>query len=372
MEPGIYDNITNHDYHSGPGISKSGLDLIAKSPAHYHYAVTAANDNEPTAAQALGTAFHALLLEPEVFAATYVSELRKDEYPDAIDDREKLVEMVRVLNESRLPKLSMTGGKDELINRICDNHPDFKPVDLEKNKLSELKYILEGLNEHRTGLLSTTGNMNDLAAILRANNHSFMLWSEIKADHTTEIEGKTVLTTDQWDQLHAMRDAVMAHPAASKLMALPGKAEQSVYWNDPKTGVLCRCRPDWWVMDRNIIVDLKTCIDASPEGFAKSIYNWRYHVQDAMYREGCEIATQRMQSFVFLAVEKDACVVNGEAKGVAVYVLDEESRNVGMKEYRQALNEYASCLESENWPGYLHNVQVISIPAWGIKKSEVI
>lgn len=372
MEPGIYDNITNHDYHKGPGISKSGLDLIAQSPAHYYHAKNAANDNEPTAAQAFGTAFHTLLLEPEVFAATYVSELRKDEYPDAIDDREKLVEMVRVLNESRLPKLSLTGAKAELINRICDNNSQYVPADLEKCKADELKYILDELNFSREGLLSTTGNMNDLAAILRANDHSFTLWSEIKADNAIKIEGKTVLTTDQWDQLHAMRDAVMAHPTASKLMSLPGKAEQSVYWNDPKTGVLCRCRPDWWVMDRNIIVDLKTCLDASPEGFAKSLYNWRYHVQDAMYREGCEIATKQKQSFVFLAVEKDACVVNGEAKGVAVYVLDEESRAAGLKEYRQSLNEYSSCLETDKWPGYFGTVQVISIPAWGLKKSEAI
>ncbi|QKN87938.1 putative exonuclease [Acinetobacter phage vB_AbaP_Alexa] len=371
MEPGIYDNITNHDYHKGPGISKSGLDLIAQSPAHYYHAVNAANDNEPTAAQAFGTAFHTLLLEPEVFAATYVSELRKDEYPDAIDDREKLVEMVRVLNETRLPKLSLTGSKPELINRICDNTSHYVPADLEKSKADELKYILEEMNKGRTGLLSTTGSMNELAAILRANDHSFTLWSEIKADHTTKIEGKTVLTTDQWDQLHAMRDAVMAHPAASYLMKLPGKAEQSVYWNDPKTGVLCRCRPDWWTQS-NIVVDLKTCIDASSEGFAKSIYNWRYHVQDVMYRDGIKIATGNEPQFVFLAVEKDACVVNGTSKGVAVYVLDDESRAAGLKEYRQSLNEYASCLETDKWPGYDNKVQIISIPAWGLKKAEVI
>lgn len=74
MQPGIYSDIANHDYHKGPGISKSGLDLIHKSPLHYHSAITAANDNQPTAAQALGTAFHALVLEPQVFADTYAPE----------------------------------------------------------------------------------------------------------------------------------------------------------------------------------------------------------------------------------------------------------------------------------------------------------
>ena len=31
---GIYADLDSRAYHDGPGISKSGLDLIARSPAH--------------------------------------------------------------------------------------------------------------------------------------------------------------------------------------------------------------------------------------------------------------------------------------------------------------------------------------------------
>lgn len=372
MEPGIYPDIPNDEYHKGPGVSKSGLDLIAKSPAHYYHAVNAANDNdrEPTVAQAFGTAFHTLLLEPDVFKAEYVVELCREDWQDAIDDRETLVKMVRELNETRLPRLSVTGGKSELINRICDADSKYTPADFSVSKTDELKYILEELNKSRTGLYSTTGNAAELAKILRSEGQTFQLWSEVKAEFAASVEGKTILSKDQYDQLMSMRDAVYAHPAACGLLSLPGKAEQSVYWTDPETGVLCRCRPDFWAMQARIIVDLKTCLDASPEGFSKSLYNWRYHVQDVMYREGCEAATGEQQQFVFLAVEKDACVVNGQSKGVAVYVLDDESRNAGLKEYRQSLGNYAACLQSGEWPGYMNDVQSISIPGWGIKKSE--
>lgn len=319
MEPGIYDNITNHDYHNGPGISKSGLDLIAKSPAHYYHAVNAANDNEPTAAQAFGTAFHALLLEPELFWATYAEPLKRADYPDAINN------------------------KDELVALAAD-------LDIAIKK---------------------SGKVDEIAATIRAAGVDLQMWSEIKAHYEGLNTGKIILPEDDFYRLINMRDAVMAHPAASYLMNLPGKAEQSVYWTDPKTGVLCRCRPDRWT-ENNIVVDLKTTNDASPEGFAKSIYNWRYHVQDVMYRDGIKIASGSEPSFVFLAVEKDACVVNGAAKGVAVYVLDDESRAAGLKDYRQSLDDYAACLESNKWPGYENQVQIISIPAWGLKKSEVI
>lgn len=371
MEPGIYDNISNADYHGGPGISKSGLDLIAKSPAHYFYAANVANDNEraPTAAQAFGTAFHALLLEPEEFKKTYAVELKREDWTHAVSDRAVLVEMINELNKTRSPKLSLTGAKAELINRICDNAPEHTPASLEKSKTDELKYILEDLNKSRTGLLSTTGNMSELAAIVRESGLDITLWSEVQANFATDNEGRIILSQDDFERLIAMRDAVMNHHAARYLLTLPGKAEQSVYWTDKKTGVLCRCRPDWWA-NQKIIVDLKTCIDASPEGFAKSIYNWNYHVQDVMYREGCEAVTGETQSFVFLAVEKDACVVNGESKGVAVYVLDDESKNVGLKQFRQSLNEYASCSETGKWQGYSNQVNTISIPAWGIRKAE--
>lgn len=372
MEPGIYDNITNHDYHTGPGISKSGLDLVAKSPAHYYHAKNAANDNEPTVAQAFGTAFHSMLLEPGEFQKTYVVELNRNDWPDAIDDKAVLIEKVRELNMHRMPKLSLTGGKAELINRICDADDQYTPADLEKSKADELKYILEELNKNRSGLYSTSGNTAELVAILRENGQNVQLWSDVKVAFAADNADKIVLSQTDFDKLISMRDAVLEHPAARYLLSLEGKAEQSVYWTDPKTGVLCRCRPDFWAMQARIIVDLKTCVDASPEGFAKSLYNWRYHVQDAMYLEGCKIATGEEQKFVFLAVEKDACVVNGVSKGVAVYILDEESKNVGQKEYRQALNEYASCSESGKWPGYHQKIQILSIPAWGIRKAEDI
>lgn len=373
MKPGIYDNISNAEYHGGAGISKSGLDLVAQSPAHYYHAANAANDNErvPTAAQAFGTAFHALLLEPEEFQKTYAVELNRNDWPDAVADRAVLVEIVNQLNADRLPKLSLTGAKAELINRICDHAPEHTSASLEKSKTDELKYILDDLNKSRDGLFSTSGNMFELAAIIRESGRNLTLWSEVQANFAADNDGRIILSQADHDRLISMRDAVMAHSAARYLMTLPGKAEQSIYWIDKKTGVLCRCRPDWWA-NQKIIVDLKTCIDASPEGFAKSIYNWNYHVQDVMYREGGEAVTGEPQSFVFLAVEKDACVINGESKGVAVYVLDDESRNVGIKQFRRALNEFASCSETGKWPGYSDKVNTISIPAWGIRKAEDI
>lgn len=62
--------MNNKEYHASPGISKSGLDLINKSPAHYRWARE--NPTEPTAAMRIGTLTHLAVLEPAEFAANCV------------------------------------------------------------------------------------------------------------------------------------------------------------------------------------------------------------------------------------------------------------------------------------------------------------
>jgi exodeoxyribonuclease VIII len=79
-------NMPNDAYHSYAGISKSGLDLVARSPAHYAYR----SPNEPTRAMVIGSATHAAILEPEVFAKQYmllrdVTDRRTSAYKQAVE-----------------------------------------------------------------------------------------------------------------------------------------------------------------------------------------------------------------------------------------------------------------------------------------------
>jgi exodeoxyribonuclease VIII len=375
MQPGVYDNISNAEYHGGPGVSNSGLALIRRSPLHFRARQLAANDNAPTAAQATGTAFHALLLEPETFYRDYCLGLRQSDVPGVIDSRDQLVDMIAKLNEGRLPKLSTSGTKDELAVRIWEGVPEGSRTnelraELQAASTAELKASIATLNQDRGGLLSTSGTIAELAARLRAEGVSLKLWDEAKAEWLANNGQRTVLKPEEWDQLMNMRDAVMAHPIARALLTgRPGKAEQSVYWVDHATGVLCRCRPDFW-RDDNLIVDLKTTEDASPEGFAKSIANWSYDTQDAFYTDGVLAATGKpLRAFVFLAVEKSARVVEGQPLGVAVYQLDEAGRDIGRAKYREDLGVYAQCVKTGIWPCYGDKLKTISLPQWHMAKN---
>lgn len=68
VKPGIYLNMSNEDYHAGPGISRSGLWTIeTQSAAHYKYPAPVEETAQSKAIKTFGTAAHAAVLEPEIF-----------------------------------------------------------------------------------------------------------------------------------------------------------------------------------------------------------------------------------------------------------------------------------------------------------------
>jgi exodeoxyribonuclease VIII len=190
-----------------------------------------------------------------------------------------------------------------------------------------------------------------------------------------------------------MAEAVHAHPAARALLSAPGEAELSAYWMepivDPETGevvdeILCRCRPDFWRYD-GILVDLKSTkgdVGADLESFARSVWNFRYYVQHPMYLDGSTKALAHAQAesddfemfarprkFVFIACENDACVVDGKAKGVAVYELDEESVALGRLHMQEDLATLSECRRSGEFPGYSERIERIALPSFAFTRA---
>lgn len=178
-----------------------------------------------------------------------------------------------------------------------------------------------------------------------------------------ENAGAEIVTADEGEMLLGMRASVMAHPAASALLSGAGIAEGSAFWYDERSGELCRCRPDFYRQDLGIIVDLKTTDDASPAGFARSIWKYGYHRQAAMYLDGIEAATSDIiKGFVFIAVEKSAPFA------VATYRLDMQGEEAGRVSYKDLLLDLAECKIKRHFPAYSISVETISLPAYAVRE----
>lgn len=112
--PGVYDSYTNAEYHAAEGISKSGLDLIHKSPAHYKAALTLPHIETP--ALRLGTALHTLVLEPARFVAEYDfidGDRRLKATKDAIKEAEAAGKIILTKDEFD----AVSGMRDSIFSR---------------------------------------------------------------------------------------------------------------------------------------------------------------------------------------------------------------------------------------------------------------
>lgn len=273
MEPGIYFDISNEDYHAGAGVSKSQLDLLDKAPALLEWVREAPEDEEKKSALDMGTALHCLLLEPDEF---------------------------------------------------------------------EKRFIIAPPFNRRTN----QGKEDEEAFLTQVAER-----------------GATVMTAEEGRKLQLMKASAMAHPTARWLLEAKGHCETSMYWEDEETGELCRIRPDKWLPDHRIIVDVKKVADMNR--FARHVEEFRYHVQDAMYREGALNATGDRHSFLFLAVSES---IDCGRYPVRVFELDTADVEAGRAVFRRDLNTFHRCRQSDEWKG----IEVLKRPDWARKQDNAL
>lgn len=159
-----------------------------------------------------------------------------------------------------------------------------------------------------------------------------------------EHEDLTVVTTDDHKKLTLMFESVMAHPDARDLIEAEGIEEQSHYWEDPDTGILCKCRPDKIISNSRFLVDVKTTDELSKFHF--SVDDYRYDIQAPFYTDGYNASTgEEKDTFIFLVIQKK---IELGRYPVMCVKLPEWAVSAGRDEYRQNLNAYARFLEVGN------------------------
>ena len=244
--------ITNKEYRSREGISKSSLELFKKSPLHFKYAEE--HPKEDTPSLLFGRAAHKFILEKDTF-----------------------------FNEFAVaPKV-----------------------------------------DKRT----TQGHLEWL-------------------DFVESLNGRDVVTEEQFQQIQEMDKAIDTYPLARQL--LTGVQESSYFWIDAPTGEICKCRPDCLTEYNGMpyISDYKTCDGCADGQFERNVRRFNYRLQVGQYTEGLFNCELEEYGFAFVAQEKKP------PYAVRVYICDKEFIREGVDEFRTLMGIYHDCKTTGNYFGY--------------------
>lgn len=172
----------------------------------------------------------------------------------------------------------------------------------------------------------------------------------------TDNVGKLVIDEFVWQKANNIADAVLSNSIVQENLK-DGQAEVTMLWE--QYGVPCKARVDY--LTGSAILDVKTCSDASPEGFAKQIATFQYHLQAAHYANGFrEIVGWDLDRFVFIAVENEAPFA------VGCYTLDVRSLQSGRILIERAADAYKRALVLPDYApaSYADEIVEISVPGW--------
>lgn len=266
---GVYD-VTIEQYHSGPGVSRSGLMELKKTPLHYW---------------------------------------------------------------------------DKFIN------PD-KPV-REKPDVINVKDSLEFGNAAHTYILENR-EFDRRYSVLPDIDRRTTEGKKIYAEVIKNLNGRELISDSAVDTLVGMSKSINRDDFAKGLIT-DALYEHSLYWTDKDTGILCKVRPDIW--HDNMVCDLKTAAEADGRKFARSVFDYGYHIQAAMIHEALyNIFGKNMTKFMFIVVEKT------RPFAVGIHELDEYALMKGVEEFKELLHKLKECTEKNHWPSYGRSL--IGVPAY--------
>ncbi len=185
------------------------------------------------------------------------------------------------------------------------------------------------------------------------------------AEFIAANKGKTIVKAEAYATALRMCQALRENTVARTLLDLGGETELAIGWTHGPTGLPCKAKLDRLVASHNLIWDLKTTKDPSPDAFAKAVVNFGYMRQAAHYLDAARsLGVDGKQLIV--------CVRNCEPYEVAVYELDPDALALGEQQISETLEDLQRRMETDDWTAdWEKQLTELRLPAWATKPLEV-
>lgn len=200
--------------------------------------------------------------------------------------------------------------------------------------------------------------------INRRTNAGKEQWASLVA--RAKKHSKQIINNKDHSEALETAKAVRLNPVMADLLRRKGAAQQVIVWRDPVTGLLCKCKSDWYAEETATLYDLKTMRFASPDEFSKALHNYSYHIQAAFYTDGYRAAGLPVKRFVFGVMEKPdgRHTFKADPRLMAWYEPTPEEMEAGQDSYSSSLSAINFCMINDEWSGYTDNVMPIQRPGW--------
>lgn len=178
--------------------------------------------------------------------------------------------------------------------------------------------------------------------------------------------GLMVIKQDDLDKGNKVAEYARRNPRIGEVFD-KGENEQTLIWQCKETGVMCRVRFDKFNHEHLFGVDYKTAKNANPREFQRSISDYGYYVQAAMYMDGYyNVFGKRLKKFWFVAQEIE------QPEMISAIELDAVALDWGRVLFNAAKRKYAECKKNDYWPGYDEVTHKVGLTGWTEAKLETI
>jgi hypothetical protein len=185
------------------------------------------------------------------------------------------------------------------------------------------------------------------------------VWKDAKAE--ADAAGKTLLTEGEYYMVSEMAESCLRQPRIHALVRHPeAMIEQSIFVTCPETGLELKCRPDCYVKEKQVCLDLKSTVDAGPHRgeFEKQVWNLNYHVQGAFYAYVLKLAGLPVTYFAFAAVEKTP------PYATCLHVLSGDVMEYAHDKMMNGLRRIKRAEDEGKYPTDWPELNMIHLPEW--------
>lgn len=275
--------------------------------------------------------------------------------------------------ENDTPKITaecdvISDGVYDISNHTYHSHPAISRSALMRFKRSPYHYQQDYLTDYKdTGQPTPSMIVGELVHTLVLEPEKFheRYFVDFKVDRRTregklsyanmemQARGKTRISEQTELTARNIALGVQKNEIARNLFS-SGEIEQSIFFTHKQTGLQVKSRPDLW--KDNVVIDLKTTVDASFRAFQSSASSYGYFLQAGMIHEALASIDIKMESFIFIAVEKKYPFA------VGIYTLDHDALDWGINHFNELMGQFAKCKSLNEWPGF--PILSLTLPAY--------